>query len=230
MARRGASWYYKKPAGGGWALAVAVVAMAALACLLISPPKPEDVAAVFSRATRQPAQQADPVALPAMAWYLVEAEGRPVAARGALLEAELLRQARGGTASVRLLTTDKVSLRFTAPEKQLAALRESAGALVETLGALERMTKMQPADAQSAAAAASLNLSDLTNRVDRALAGVENQIARGLAGLAGSCREAMAALSQSAQADEVSAAHASLALQYASYVAFLQPAATQPPG
>lgn len=211
----------RKPAGGGGVLAAFVVLMAAAACLLVSPPKVTDVVAVFAKGTPPPNAAVEAVGLPAMEWFLVEANGQAVAACGELLEAELIRQSFGGTASVRRVTTDEVSMKFTAPAQQLAALRESADALVGAFRTLERMARMPPAEAQSAAKIALMNLDDLCGRVDRTLANVENPIARGLAGLAGSCREAMETLSRGTTEAETRKKHASLALQYASYIAFL---------
>ncbi len=221
MARQIQASRRKQSRGGGWLLTAAVVVLAVGACLLLSPPEPSDLAAVFAKGTPPPSAAVEAVTLPAQSWYLVEDGGEAISASRALLEAEILRESGGELASIRMITTEEVDLRFTASASQLAALHRSAEAVLETFDTLDRMAHLSPYDAVNTAVYATLNLDSLIKSLDTALAGVENPVVRGLAGLAGSCREAMSDLSKDASAERVRKKTAGLALQYASYVQYL---------
>ncbi len=211
--------HHRRSAGpGGWFLTAAVVVLAAAACLLLNPPTLPDVASVFGKATTAPAA-AEAIVLPARDWYLVEANSQTVAAYRTLLEAELLRESHGAQAEIRRLSTEEVTLDFTASAAQLAVLKRCADAITDTFDTLERMSRLSPYDAANAAVYATLNLDDLMQSVEKNLSAVSNPVVRGLSGLAGSCREAMAELSKDASLANVKSA--ALAQQYAAYVTFL---------
>ncbi len=221
MAKRQSALKRKQKSRGGGLLTAAVVLLAVAACVFISPPTPQEVTAVFARATPAPAATVAAVTLPAHEWYIVDADGQAVAACGKLLEAEILREAKGKLASIRVLSTQEVALRITASPAQLDALRNGADAIERTFENLTRMAHATPADAQNAAKAAQTDLDALLKTLDTVLRGTENPVVRGLQGLVGSCREAMADLSTDAASERVQKKNASLALQYESYVRYL---------
>jgi len=195
--------------------------MAGLACALVSPPKPMEVAGVFSPGGQTAAAKVGSVRLPGRTWYLVEFEGRAVAACGVLLEAEIAREGLDALAGVRAVTTEEIDLRVTASAAQLNALCRCADALINAFDTLERMAHLNEYDAMATAARAAVELDTLCDTLDRALLGSENPVVRGLAGLAGSCREAMVDLSNEPTKKDVQKKTASLVLQYEAYIDYL---------
>lgn len=206
--------------GGGW-LVIAAVLLAVAACVLVSPPTPAQLAAVFAHETPLPAAAAAAVTLPQRSWYLVISNGQAVAACDALLEAEIIREAKGELASIESLTAEEVELRITASTTQLEALRQSADAIMETFGTLSTMAHLSTMEGVAAAQIHYATLDALCDSLDKTLSGTDNPVVRGLAGLVGSSREAMRDLTGNASPDLVRKAAATLAQQYAAYVQFL---------
>ncbi|MCL1963517.1 MAG: hypothetical protein FWF69_00445 [Firmicutes bacterium] len=221
MARRYAARRRKQNSTGGWLLTASVILLAVLACALISPPMPMEVAGVFSPGSQAAAAKVDSVRLPGRTWYLIEFEGRAMAACGVLLEAEITRGNLDTLASIRAVTAEEIDLRVTASAPQLAALGKCADALFHTFDTLERMAHLNEFDAMTTAARTAVELDGLCETLDKALAGSENPVVRGLAGLTGSCREAMVDLSVEPTKDKIQKKTASLVLQYEAYIAYL---------
>lgn len=218
--RRVGSRSRRKGSGGGF-LAAAVVALAVLVCFLVSPPAPEEVASVFSKHTRTAAPDVSAIVLPEQRYYLIIANGQAVAACGALLESEIIRETHGELASVEPMETEEITLRVTASRAQLDALREGADALNETFSLLEQMAHIAPADAATVARGMNASLSHIVDTLDKALAGTQNPVVRGLAGLVGSCREAMGDLEADATPERARKKLAGLLQQYSAYTVFL---------
>jgi hypothetical protein len=206
---------------GGTLLTCAVVLLAVAACVLISPPTAQEVAAVFAPGGQVQPEGVTAVSLPARNWYLVEAGGKAVAACGALIEAEILRDASEPLAEVRRVQTEEIALRVTAAANQAQAMRESADALMETFRSLEQMAYLPEAEAKKAAQDAVVRLSGVTLAAEQALSGVENPVVRGLTGLVGSCHSVMTDLSLTATADAVQRGHALLVQQYEAFYEYL---------
>ena len=221
MARGRAARRRKRSKPGGWLLTASVMLLAGLACALISPPKPMEVAGVFSPGGQAAAAKVGAVRLPGRTWYLVEFEGRAAAACGVLLEAEIVRSRLDALASIRAVTTEEIDLRVTASGAQLNALCRCADALSNAFDTLERMARLNEYDAMATAARAAVDLDALCDMLDKALLGSENPVVRGLAGPAGSCREAMVELSNEPTKEGIQKKTASLVLQYEAYIDYL---------
>lgn len=224
MAMRYSSRRNNVPKPGGGLLTAVVVLLAVGACVLLNPPAPSDVAAVFSR--REDRQRAVPsdvsaIVLPERSWYLVISDGQTVAATGALLEAEIIRGTYGEAAAVEPLKTEEITLRITATKAQLDALSQGANLLAESFDLMAQMPHLKAEDAAAVAKAAGARLTHMTETLQRALVGTENPVVRGLAGLVGSCRDAMNDIAEDATAVRVQATLAGMARQYAAYTEYL---------
>jgi len=208
-----------KSAGGGL-LAVVVLLMTAGACLLLSPPKPLDVASVFANGSAGSAGSAS-VVLPAKNWFLVISNSKAVAACGTLMEAEIIRVSYGELASVQAVEATPISMRVTASEQQMEALRQGADTMLEVFKSLDRMAHLPPEDAAAHAKNNYQHLSKLFDTMDAALSGTQNTVARGLCGLIASCREVMGDLSVNPTTQRIQYQYASLVQQYVAYTDFL---------
>lgn len=206
---------------GGSLLTAFVVLLAIGACLLYAPPTPEEVVAVFGKGSIAPASEVSAIVLPEKNWYLVVSGGKPVAACGALLEAEIAREAQGELSSIEQISTEEITLRVTASPSQLEALQQGADALSDTFTLLEQMVHIPPEDAVAVARMTEASLAALCGKLDHELRGTENPVVRGLSGLVGSCKDAMSDLQNGASLAQVQKTLAGLAQQYQSYTLFL---------
>jgi len=197
-------------------------------CAWLGPPKPEDVAAIFSRPAPRPqalgptsAPDVSAILLPERNWYLVISDGQTVAALDTLVAAEILRDQYGELAAIEPLSTDRITLRVTATKPQLDALQEGAKALHETFDLIGQIPHLDAAGAKAAARQAAVDLRELCRTLETVLRGTENPVVRGLAGLVGSCQEAVNVLQNDPTPEAAQRKLAGLALQYQAYTEFL---------
>lgn len=221
MAKRRMMLRQRQQGTGGGLLTFAVMLMTVSACVLVSPPKLEDVAAVFSHRTVKSAANDAAVSLPAKNWFLVISDSKAVAACQTLIEAEIICDSYGELASLQAVETSAIAMQITASNEQLSALRQGADAMMEVFSDLDRMAHLNAEDAASLAALNTENLSKLCRTMDAALSGTQNAVVRGLSGLIASCREAMSNLSANPTMPRIQHQYASLVQQYASYTDFL---------
>lgn len=221
MAKRRLMLQHRQKGTGGGLLSFAVVLITVLACALISPPQPLDVASVFAHGAATPAANDAAIRLPEMNWFLVISNSHAVAACGTLLEAEIIRDTYGELAGVQLVETNEIAMRVTASQAQLTALRQGADAIIESLNALGQMTRLSMTDAASLAGASYRSLSNLYGDMETSLSGTQNPVARGLMGLVASCREVMSNLLVDASSAYIQAQYAGLVQQYEAYTVFL---------
>ena len=210
----------QKSSGGGW-LTLAVVLMAVGACLLMSPPKPLEVASIFSHRSAAQTPGGAPIVLPAKSWFLVISNSQAVAACGSLMEAEIIRDSYGELAGIQAVEAAPISMRVTAPDAQQTALRQGADSIIEVFRTLDKMAHLSPEDAASCAKSSHQCLMKLYDTMDTAFSGTQNAVARGLCGLVGACCEAMSELSANPTTNRIQYQYVSLVQQYAAYTDYL---------
>lgn len=221
MSKRRMMLRYRQRNTGGGLLSLAVVVMTVLACILISPPQPMEVASVFGHGSTTLPSNDRRIFLPSQSWFLVISNSQAVAACTSLIEAEIIRDAYGELASVQGVETSEISMRVTATNAQIGALSQGADAIIEALHNLDAMAHLSKADAIVLASTAYQDLSNRYASMETALSGTQNAVARGLMGLVATCRQVMSDLLADTSLPHIHYAFAGVVQQYEAYTIYL---------